>query len=152
MPLAVTVMLYSMWILPNVTLSYVLSLLRPQTWMYNSMLPQGSEIKSFNLMQWNGKGVWVNVLMGVCVGHGLVVVGDLGRKKWSMHQVPPLLTPQMMYQSKRKWSGNICMLLMYCSSLRPIDIQRLQRLPWPSGRISALRNEGLGFETSAWRT
>jgi hypothetical protein len=27
-----------------------------------------------------------------------------------------------------------------------------QRLPWPSGRLSALRNEGLGFETSAWRT
>ena len=25
-------------------------------------------------------------------------------------------------------------------------------LPWPSGRLSALRNEGPGFETSAWRT
>ncbi len=152
MPLAVTVMLYSMWLLPNVTLSSVLSLLRPQTWMYNSMLPQGSEIKSFNLMQWNGKGVWVNVLMGACVGHGLVVVGDLGRKKWIMHQVPPLLTPQIMYQSKREWRGNICMMFKYCSSLRPIDMQRLQRLPWPSGRLSTLRNEGLGFETSAWRT
>ena len=69
------------------------------------MLPQGSEIKSFNLMQWTGKDVWVNVLMGACVGHGLVVVGDLERKKWIMHQVPPLLTPQIMYQSKREWRG-----------------------------------------------
>jgi len=31
-------------------------------------------------------------------------------------------------------------------------IPRTPRLPWPSGRLSALRNEGPGFETSAWWT
>jgi len=46
-----------------------------------------------------------------------------------MHQVPPLLTPLMIHQSKKKWRGNISyMLFNYCSSLRPIDIQKL--LEW----------------------
>jgi hypothetical protein len=45
-----------------------------------------------------------------------------------------------------RWGGG--------SALLPdvISYSSVKRLPWPSGRLSALRNEGLGFETSAWQT
>ena len=38
------------------------------------------------------------------------------------------------------------LLLLYAWNSAPIQ------LPWPSGRLSALRNKGPGFETSTWRT
>jgi len=36
--------------------------------------------------------------------------------------------------------------------IEPIPYNGPAWLPWPSGRLSALRNEGPGFETSTWQT